>query len=196
VYPDRGGPVLAVGLRRLGFAVDGPLVVPDGEPVAAALRDAVRAADPEQPVEGLTTIGDIVSESTADRRFYAIATAAFASLALLLAVAGLFGVVSRSVTERRREFAIRSALGADSMRIMRLIVVHGLVPVAAGAIAGLAGAFLGSRLLTKFLFEVTPTDTLTYSVAGGVVVVVALAACLVPARRALRVPPMLVLKGE
>ena len=164
--------------------------------VAAALRDAVRAVDPEQPVEGLTTIGDIVSESTADRRFYAIATAAFASVALLLAVAGLFGVVSRSVTERRREFAIRSALGADSMRIMRLIVVHGLVPVAAGAIAGLAGAYLGSRLLTKFLFEVTPTDALTYSVAGGLVVVVALAACLVPARRALRVPPMVVLKGE
>jgi putative ABC transport system permease protein len=164
--------------------------------VAGMLRDTVRAVDPEQPVEGLTTIGEIVSQSTSDRRFYAVATGSFAAVALLLAVAGLFGVVSRSVAERRRELAIRTALGADSRQIVRLVLFYGMLPVAVGAAAGLVAALGGSRVLARFLFEVAPTDVVTYGAAAVLVLLVAIAACILPARRALRVPPMLVLKGE
>ena len=166
------------------------------ETVAGSLRATVRLVDPEQPIEGLTTIGEIVAQSTSDRRFYAVATGSFAVVALVLAVAGLFGVVSRSVTERRRELAIRAALGADPSQIVRLIMLYGLAPVLAGAVVGLGAALAGSRLLTKFLFEVPSTDVLTYSAAAVVVLLVASAACVLPARRALRIPPMLVLKGE
>ena len=166
------------------------------EAVAGSLRATVRLVDPEQPIEGLTTIGEIVAQSTSDRRFYAVATGSFAVVALVLAVAGLFGVVSRSVTERRRELAIRAALGAGPSQIVRLIMRYGLAPVLAGAVVGLGGALAGSRLLTKFLFEVPSTDVLTYSAAAVVVLLVASAACVLPARRALRIPPMLVLKGE
>jgi putative ABC transport system permease protein len=166
------------------------------EAVAAALRSVVQEIDPEQPAEGITTIGQIVSQSTADRRFYAIATGAFAAVALLLAVAGLFGVVSRSVSERRRELAIRTALGADPNALLRLVVGYGLVPVAAGTLAGLTGAFAAARLLESLLFQVTPADPLTYVGSAIVVLAMAALACVVPAARALRVPPMLVLKGN
>lgn len=166
------------------------------ETVAAGMRDVVRGIDPEQPVEGLTTVGEIVSGSTADRRFYAVATGAFATIALLLAITGLFGVVSRSVLERRRELAIRAALGADSRELLRLVLRFGLVPVAAGALAGVCVAYGASRLLESFLFQVTARDQLTYLVAVATVLLVAAVACLGPAARALSVPPMAVLKGD
>jgi putative ABC transport system permease protein len=165
------------------------------EVVASSLRDAVRATDPEQPVEGLTTVGEIVSRSTADRRFYAVATGSFAAIALLLAMSGLFGVVSRSVTERRREFAIRVALGADSNRVIRLILAGGLLPVVLGCAVGLAGAWMGARLLRTFLFEIAPTDPVAFVAAAVLVILVAAAACLLPARRAVRVAPMAALKA-
>ena len=164
--------------------------------VAEGLRGAVGAVDPEQPAEGLTSVAEIVSQSTADRRFYAAATGAFAALALLLAVAGLFGVVSRSVTERRREIAIRAALGADSRRQLRLLLARGLAPVAIGTLVGLAAAGFGSRLLQAFLFEITPTDPWTYTATSILVLLVAAVACAIPALRAVRVQPMTVLKGD
>lgn len=164
--------------------------------VADGLRRAVRAVDPEQPAEGLTTVAEIVSQSTADRRFYALATGAFAAVALLLAVAGLFGVVSRSVTERRREIAIRAALGADAARQLRLVLAYGLIPVAVGMLLGLITAGAGSRLLQAFLFEISPTDPVSYVAAAGLVLVVAVTACLRPALRATRLQPMAVLKNE
>jgi putative ABC transport system permease protein len=164
--------------------------------VAESLRGAVGALDPEQPVEGLTTVAEIVSQSTADRRFYALATGAFAAVALLLAIAGLFSVVSRAVTERRRELAIRAAVGADRTCLLRLVLTAGLLPVVAGAAAGLAAAGGGSRVLRGFLFEVPPTDTVSYAGAAGLVLCVSLAACLRPAVRAARMDPMAALKNE
>ena len=164
--------------------------------VAAGVRRAVQAIDPEQPVEGLTTIGAIVSQSTADRRFYALTTGVFAGVALLLAVAGVFGVVSRTVAERQREIAIRLALGADSRSLLRLVYSYGLVPAAAGIAAGLVIALAGSRLLQSFLFEIAPTDAATYAAAAALVLAVTAMACYLPARRTLRVPAMTVLKSE
>ena len=164
--------------------------------VAAALRDVVGSIDPDQPVEGLTTIGDLVSASTADRRFYAVSTGAFAAVALLLAVAGVFGVVSRSVTERRREIAIRVALGADTGNVLRIVITYGLLPVVLGCLAGLLGAQASSSWLQSLLYEITPADPTTYATAAGLILLVGLAACLIPAIRAVRVPPMAVLKSD
>jgi putative ABC transport system permease protein len=164
--------------------------------VVDALRQAVQAIDPEQPVERITTIDQILSESTADRRFYAVATGAFASVALLMAIAGVFGVVARTVSERRRELAIRVALGADARRLRRLVYGYGLVPAGMGTLAGLAAASAGSRFLRGFLFEVAPTDAATYAGTTALVLVVTAAACYLPARRTLRVQPMAVLKSD
>jgi predicted permease len=164
--------------------------------VMAGIRAAVQALDPEQPVEGITTIDEILSQSTADRRFYAVSTGAFASVAVLLAIAGVFGVVSRTVSERKRELAIRVALGAEPRRLLRLIYGYGLLPAAAGTAAGLGMAYAGSRVLGGFLFEIAPTDAATFLAAAVLIFGVTALACYLPARRMLRVPPMVVLKSE
>jgi predicted permease len=164
--------------------------------VEDGMRRALHAIDPEQPVEGPTTIDQILSDSTADRRFYAVTTSAFAAVAIVLAVAGVFGVVARTVSERRRELAIRVALGADPSHMLRLVYGYGLWPAAAGTAIGLGIALAGSRVLRTFLFEVAPTDLATYAGAAALVLAVTAAACYVPARRTLRMPPMFVLKTD
>lgn len=164
--------------------------------VIAGIREGVRAIDREQPVEGITTVRQIVSESTADRRFYAVTAGAFAAVALLLAIAGVFGAVSRTVTERKRELAIRVALGAEPARLRRLIYGYGLVPAGIGTMIGLAGALAASRLLRSFLFDVAPTDAATYAGAALLVMAVTPLACYLPARRSLRFSPMQVLKTD
>jgi predicted permease len=176
-------------------------VVADPQPgmsqaVAQGLREAVRALDPEQPVEGITTIGQIVSQSTADRRFYAVSTTGFALVALALAIAGVFGVVARTVSERRRELAIRLALGAEPRRLMRLVYGYGLVPAAIGTALGLAAAFAAARSLQSFLFEIAPTDARSFGAAAVLILLVTAAACFIPARRTLRMAPMTVLKSD
>jgi putative ABC transport system permease protein len=164
--------------------------------VIADIRRLVRSMDPDQPVQDVTTIGAIVNSSTADRRFYAVTTGAFASVALVLAIAGIFGAVLRTVTERTRELAIRVALGADPRRLVRLVYGYGLLPAAAGIIAGLSAAGASSRLLKSLLFQIAPTDVVTYAGAAALVIVVAALACYLPARRTLRVQPMAILKTE
>jgi putative ABC transport system permease protein len=164
--------------------------------VTAEIRDAVRSIDPEQPVEGITTVRQIVSESTADRRFYAVTAGAFAGVALLLAIAGVFGAVSRTVTERKRELAIRVALGAAPARLRRLIYGYGLMPAGIGTVAGLAVAFGASRALQAFLFEIAATDLATYVTVAALVMAVTALACYLPARRSLRVQPMQLLKTD
>lgn len=164
--------------------------------VAQAVRDAVRVVDPEQPVENITTMDRVVAASTAEERFYMVATAGFAAVAVLLALAGLAGVVSRTVTERVREIAIRISLGAEPAQLVRLAVGNGLLPVALGLIPGLAGAWAVSGLLRGFLFEVVPLDPLTHAAAAALLALAGAAACYLPARRAARVEPMTVLRAE
>jgi ABC-type lipoprotein release transport system permease subunit len=108
----------------------------------------------------------------------------------------VFGVVSRTVTERRRELAIRVAIGAAPRRLQRLVFAYGLVPAAVGAALGLSAAAAGSRLLQGFLFEIAPSDAASYAGAAIVALAVTAAACHLPARRTLRVPPMIVLKTD
>jgi putative ABC transport system permease protein len=170
--------------------------IPGASGVPAAVRAAVQSVDPEQPVEKVTTLDRIVRESTADERFYIVSTAGFAAVAVLLAILGLAGVVSRTVTERVREIAIRLSLGAEPRSLLRQTVRHGMIPVVVGLVVGALGAWAASRLLVGFLFEVSPADPFTYAVAAVILAAASVAACYVPARRATRIEPMAALKVD
>jgi putative ABC transport system permease protein len=144
----------------------------------------------------VTTLDRIVRESTADERFYTWTTAGFGLIAVLLAVAGLAGVVSRTVTERVREIAIRLSLGAQPRDLVRLAIRHGMAAVGIGLGAGALGAWTTTRLLTRFLFDVSPLDPLSFAAAGALLTGASLAACYLPARRVTRVEPMMALKTD
>jgi len=163
---------------------------------AAAIRTVVHDLAPAQPVEGITTVGAIVTERISGDRFYAVTAGAFGGIALLLAVAGLIGVVRRGVAERTRELAIRNALGADARTLVHRTVAQELRPVLAGTLLGLAGAFWLSRLLQRFLFEVSPLDPWAYGVASLLLVAVAFVGCYIPARRITRIDPATALRAE
>jgi ABC-type antimicrobial peptide transport system permease subunit len=120
----------------------------------------------------------------------------FAALALALAAIGLYGVMSYLVTARTREFGVRMALGASQSAVMRLVVGQGLLTVAVGLTVGLALAVVATRLLAGFLFGVRPLDPLTFGAVPGVLLLVGLTACWLPARRATKVDPMAALRAE
>ena len=115
---------------------------------------------------------------------------------MLLAMAGIYGVISYAVTARTREFGIRLALGADGSQMLRLVLGHGSVLIAMGLIAGAGGAFALTRLLKSLLVGVSPLDPATFAVAGSLLAVSAVLGCLVPARRAMKVDPMIALRAE
>ncbi|HET9372443.1 MAG TPA: ADOP family duplicated permease [Vicinamibacterales bacterium] len=163
---------------------------------AASVHAAIRAVDPAVPAMDITTIGQIRSASIADRRFYTTTTVAFAALALLLTAAGLVIVVARSVVERRREIAIRTALGARGGQLVTLLVRQGLTPVVAGVAVGLGAAWIGARWLQQFLFEVDRHAAFAYALPAAVVLVVGAIACLWPARRITELAPAAVLRAE
>jgi len=167
---------------------------PGAAGVAAAVRKAINSVDPNQPVEGVTTLDQIVSASIADRRFYAAATTAFSVVALLLAIAGLYGIVSRGVAERVRELGIRIVLGAARRDLIGLVVRQGLSPVAFGLALGAVAAYWTSRMLRGFLFNVTTVDPVIYIAVPVLVIVIAAVACYVPARRATKLDPIAALR--
>jgi putative ABC transport system permease protein len=164
--------------------------------LAESVREVIRAIDPGQPVEGVTTIGQIVAASIADRRFYAVATVGFSLVGLFLAIAGLYGVVSQTVAERVRELGVRIVLGASRKDVVRLVLRQGLLPVAAGLGIGGVAAFWTTGLLRRFLFGVAAIDPAIYAAVPVLVVVVAAVACWIPARRASDVNPIEALRAE
>jgi putative ABC transport system permease protein len=164
--------------------------------LAPAVRAIVASLDPMQPVFNATTIDGIVSESIADRRFYATATAAFALVTLLLAAAGLYGVTSYSIAARTREIGVRAALGAAPARLVRMLIVQGVRPVILGLAIGLVAAVWAGRLLERFLFEVRAFDLLTHVGTVCFVLTLTLLACLLPALRAARLSPTVALRNE
>jgi len=170
----------------------------DGDPakLAAALRNEVLAVDPEQPVSDIKTLQQAVSGSVARQRFSAALLGFFASLALVLAAAGIYAVTAYSVSQRTQELGLRMALGADSRDIISLVLKRGLALTVAGLAAGLLGAGALTRLLNALLFETSPLDVSTFLGATLVILAVHLLACYVPARRATKVDPMVALRCE
>jgi len=169
-----------------------------GDPAAftAAIRNAAGEIDREQPVSHILTMEQAVSESLSFRRFPMLLLATFALVALALAAIGIYGVMAYTVTERTREIGIRMALGASARDVVRSVVLRSMAPVVIGVAAGLVGAALLTRLLTNLLYGVSPTDPAVLGGVSALLMLVALAASLVPARKASRVDPIVALRYE
>lgn len=164
--------------------------------MADAMRRAIWSVDPEVSVPVVRSLGGIVEDSVANRRFEMDLLLLFAIGALLLAGLGVYGVVTYSVVQRQREIGLRLALGAQKANIYRLVVNDGLMPVLIGAVAGIAISFAFTRVVGSLLFEVSPHNPMIAIAAVGVLVVIGAAACLLPARRAAAVDPMQALRAE
>ena len=160
------------------------------------VRAQVQAMDQTLPVFGAQTLTQTLSDSLAQRRFSMEMIAAFAATALLLSGIGIYGVISFMVTERTQEIGIRLALGAQRQDILAIVLGQGLRLVIAGAAAGLIGAVIIAELMATLLYGVRPTDPLTFVGVAFVFLGVALLACYLPARRAMRVNPMIALRYE
>ena len=167
-----------------------------GANVGQAIRDAVRAVDPTVPLMDMTTVDAIVSESISDRRFYTVTTSVFSGLALLITSMGLAVVVTRSMAERKREMAIRAALGARPDQLTAMAMRQGMIPAIVGSGLGLWGGWATAGLLEQFLFEVSARDAAIYFAAGAMTAVIAGVSALLPARRFEGWSPAAVLKGE
>jgi putative ABC transport system permease protein len=164
--------------------------------VAEAVRRAVAEAEPSLEAANFRTMHELLSETVAEPRFYTLLVGAFALLALALAALGIYGVTAYSVTERTHEIGVRLALGARPGDVLRMVVGQGMKPALFGALIGLAGAVLLTRALESLLFGVSTTDPLTFAGVAAVLAGVALLACVVPARRAARVDPLVALRYE
>ena len=169
-----------------------------GDPLSLVpfLEEAAVEAHPRATIDDVMTMDGRLSLAVAQPRFYAVLVGSFAALALLLAAAGIYGLLSYTVAQRRGEMGIRMALGARRGDILGLVVRQGAMLVAAGAVIGLVGAAASSRVLESFLYGIATDDRLTFVAAPLVLAAVALVACWLPARRATRVDPMEVLRFE
>ncbi|MGC2253447.1 MAG: ABC transporter permease, partial [Candidatus Acidiferrales bacterium] len=195
-------PVMMVYLQDFPFdhvAWGGSIVVRttmDPSGAASAVRDAIHRVDPDVPITALRPMSDMVSKSVDTRRFQMLLALLFAVCALFLASLGIFGVVAYSVEQRRHELGIRMALGAQLGNLRGMILRQGMAPVIAGLAVGIALAIALGQLVASLLFGVHAFDPLTFACVTLVVVLVALAACYIPARRAMRVDPMVALRYE
>jgi putative ABC transport system permease protein len=169
-----------------------------GDPTSltAAVRNAVREVDKDQPVSQVQTMAQVVAGAVASQKFATWLLGIFATTALLLAALGIYGVMAYSVTQRTHEIGIRMALGAAQRDVLRLIVGQGMRLTIIGVALGLVGAFLTMRAMTSLLYGVSAKDPLTYGGVALLLALVALVACLIPARRATKVDPMIALRYE
>jgi putative ABC transport system permease protein len=164
--------------------------------VASGMRGVLSEIDKDQPVQSITAMDNLIAETTAEPRFQARLLTVFAIMALALAIVGIYGVLAYSVAQRTHEIGVRMALGAQTANVVRMLLRSTLVLVGAGVMIGTAGALAVTRVLAKFLFEVKPSDPPTIAAVALTLVCAALAACYIPARRAMRVDPMVALRYE
>ena len=168
----------------------------DSTPLEGSIRGAVRELDPTLPVYNLWSMNEVVSKSMVQPRFLALLLATFSGIALFLAAIGIYGVMSYSVAQRTQEIGVRMALGARQLHVLRLIFGQSLGMLLIGVVIGLAGAIALTRLMRTLLFEITATDPVTYVSVIGLLTVIALLACYIPARRAAKVDPLIALRYE
>jgi len=161
-----------------------------------AVREIVRAADPEQPISDVRTMDDVVAGETATRRAQLRVLGALAAIALLLSGVGIYGLLAYTVAQRSREIGVRLALGAEPASLARMIVSQGMKLALVGVVPGLLVAYWAAYAMRALLFGVAPADPVTIIGAVALVLVMTLAGAFVPALRAVRVNPMLALRGD
>jgi predicted permease len=193
VYPT----VYANALQRPPASSLSVVVRTQFEPasLAPAMREVVRSLDPQVPLS-FRTIDQVFSSSLDQRRFSLVIFGVFAATALVLAALGIYGVTSYAVVQRTQEIGIRMALGARITDVLKLVLKGVMALVLIGVAAGLAGAYVITRVMSSLLFEVAPTDLATFAAVPILLVLVALLACLLPARRATKVDPLIALRYE
>ncbi len=190
---------LYLPLRQSQFGLAGQVLVRTaGDPASFGnvLRTAIHAVDPNQPVENMQTLEDLRSEALAAPRLTATLLGIFAALALLVTLAGIGGVIATSVTQRTKEFGLRMALGARREGVLVMVVRQGLTLVVIGLAIGVAGALAAGRVLSAYLYQTAPRDPLIFAAVAAVFVVAGVIACLIPARRATTVDPLIALRAE
>jgi putative ABC transport system permease protein len=169
-----------------------------GDPAALlpSIRAAIRSLDKSVPISEVETMDKVVSESTAQSRFYLVLLSVFAIVAVILAGVGIYGVMSYSVSRRTQEIGIRMSLGAQPQDVLKLVVVHGMIQAISGIVVGLAGALALTRLMRGLLYGTRATDPMTFTTVATLLSAVAIAASYIPARRATKVDPMVALRDE
>jgi predicted lysophospholipase L1 biosynthesis ABC-type transport system permease subunit len=185
-FPNLPGREISLVVRTAG----------DPTTVAAPMAEVVNQIDPDQPVSDIRVMGDLVSAELARPRFTMLLLGVFAAAALLLAALGLYGVLAFAVVQRTREIGIRVSLGAQAGDVLRLVIRRGALLVGAGLAIGLASALALGRFVATLLHGVTPRDLPTLVAVTGCLAIVACAAIYLPARRALRVDPVIALRSE
>jgi putative ABC transport system permease protein len=168
----------------------------DPNDLIASVRREVQSVDPNQPVYNVLTMQEVIDRSISNSRLNMVLLSVFAGLATLLAVIGIYSVMSYLVTQHTREIGIRIALGASRANILRLVIGRGLWLTVAGIAIGALAAFGLTRLMSSLLYGVTGADPTTYTLVSALLLLVALAACYVPARRAMKVDPLVALRYE
>ena len=181
--PQRG---MTVAVRTAGEATS----------MVNTVRQQVWALDRQQPLHNVRTLEQVLAESIARPRFNTLLITILAGVALVLAAVGIYGVISYSVTQRTHEIGVRMALGASSGSVLRLVIGHGMLLAGIGLAVGVVGAFAVTRIMGSLLYGVTATDPLTYIVLVAMLGVIALIASYIPARRAMRVDPVIALRNE
>ena len=164
--------------------------------VMDAVRKVVQSVDADQPVFTIQTLDEMLADTRWPYRVFGGIFAIVACVALALSAVGLYAVMAYSVTQRTQEIGLRMALGAESREVLWLILRRGLVQLAIGLTLGLAGAFALTRVMRQLLVGVTPADPVTFTAITVLLAIVAMAACLLPARRATRVDPLIALRAD
>jgi len=184
--------------RRSWLAPRDLVVRTSGDPrsIAGAVRQAVWAVDKDQPVSNVRTMNEVFAAAISRERFQMLLLALFATLALILACVGLYGVISYGVAQRTHEIGVRMALGAQSSDVLRLVIRQGMVLTVVGLVLGTIAALAATRVMTDLLYGVTATDAITFISVAALLVLVALLACYLPARRATKVDPLIALRYE